>query len=383
MKVMHILKTSTGATWALRQIKLLKDNGVDVEVILPKGGPLIEELDKLNIKHYDVNPELPVTKPWNVVRNATLLKKMIIESHPDILHSHFWSPSIFLRFIAKANVDIPRIFQVPGPLHLENLFFKRIDVLTARKKDYWIATSNYIKSIYRASGVPDDKIFLIYYSPDLNKFNFYYRYDLKRELGLKPSSKLLGLVAYFYPPKLYLGHIRGIKGHEDLIDALAICRKYRDDIFCVFAGGAYKSNRYMERLRKYANRKCGSAIKFIGERKDVPKILAGLDIAIVPSLSENFGGVGEALLSEVPTIATNVGGIPELIKNEVTGLLVEKKNPKMLAEAILKCLNNYEAYKRMAKHGRERVLELCDPNKNIHLLLDAYKHILFISNKKA
>jgi glycosyltransferase involved in cell wall biosynthesis len=178
-----------------------------------------------------------------------------------------------------------------------------------------------------------------------------------------------------------LGHLRGIKGHEDLIDALAICRKYRDDIFCVFVGGAYRSNRYMEGLKKYARRRCGQSIKFLGERNDVPSILAGLDIAIIPSLSENFGGVGEALLSEVPTIATNVGGIPELIKNEETGILVEKKNPKMLAEAILKCLNNYEAYKKMAKRGREIVLELCDPNKNTQLLLDAYKKILAISKK--
>ena len=45
MKVLHLVKTSRGASWALRQMRELKRLGVDVHVALPPGGPLVPNSD--------------------------------------------------------------------------------------------------------------------------------------------------------------------------------------------------------------------------------------------------------------------------------------------------------------------------------------------------
>ena len=39
---------------------------------------------------------------------------------------------------------------------------------------------------------------------------------------------------------------------------------------------------------------------------------------------------------EKPVIATNVGGLPDVVENGKTGYVVEAKNDKLLAEAIIK-----------------------------------------------
>jgi glycosyltransferase involved in cell wall biosynthesis len=78
-----------------------------------------------------------------------------------------------------------------------------------------------------------------------------------------------------------------------------------------------------------------------------------LDLAVVPSHSENCGGAIEPLLSCVPVVATNVGGLPDLVQNGKTGWLVPPRNPEELAHAILEALQNPAEGRRRAKEGQK------------------------------
>jgi glycosyltransferase involved in cell wall biosynthesis len=55
-----------------------------------------------------------------------------------------------------------------------------------------------------------------------------------------------------------------------------------------------------------------------------------------------------------PVIATNVGGIPEIVEEGVSGILVEKDNPKQLAVAIDRVLGDEELGKTLVENGREK-----------------------------
>ena len=78
------------------------------------------------------------------------------------------------------------------------------------------------------------------------------------------ECKLVGMVAYMYSPKKYLGQRRGLKGHEDLIDAFEICLKDDPDIRCVIVGGAWNNaTGYEQSVRSYAYEKCGDQIIFL------------------------------------------------------------------------------------------------------------------------
>ncbi len=162
------------------------------------------------------------------------------------------------------------------------------------------------------------------------------------------------MVAYMYGPKRYLGQRRGLKGHEDLIDAVALLVKQRPDVALVFVGGAWAgATAYEDKVISYGREKLGNRVFFLGTRQDVARLYSSFDMAVHPSHSENVGGAVESLLMGVPTITTQVGGFPDVIKHQTTGLLAQVKNPVDLAEKILCYLENPGLARQQARAGRE------------------------------
>jgi glycosyltransferase involved in cell wall biosynthesis len=170
------------------------------------------------------------------------------------------------------------------------------------------------------------------------------------------------MVALMYPPKRFLGQKRGLKGHEDLIDALSMCVRADPGLIGVFVGGAwpYEAVSYENRLRRYGQQRCGERAVFLGTRDDVLDLYPDFDVAVHPSLSENLGAASESLLLAVPTIATTVGGFPDVVKPGKTGWLVPPGNPSRLAEAIQESLSHPVRSRNMACRGQRFVRRLLD-----------------------
>jgi glycosyltransferase involved in cell wall biosynthesis len=180
-----------------------------------------------------------------------------------------------------------------------------------------------------------------------------------------------------YAPKRYLGQARGLKGHEDLIDAIALCLSRGKDVACVFAGSAWNGAvRYEERVRAYGRKRLGERAIFLGSRRDVPQIYRDFDVAVHPSHSENAGGAVESLLAAVPTVATSVGGLPDVIIPGETGWLVPPRSPSRLADAILEVLADPVRAGEMARRGQERVRAMFDVSKNACEVARIYSAIL-------
>jgi glycosyltransferase involved in cell wall biosynthesis len=200
---------------------------------------------------------------------------------------------------------------------------------------------------------------------------------LRRELGLGREAPLLGLVAHIYPPKRFIGQTRGLKGHEDFIDAFGMIQQKVPDARGVIVGGPWNgATGYERRLRKRARSICRDGIVFTGHRADIADVYADLDIAVHPSLSENCGGAVESLAAGVPTIATAVGGLPDVVVDGETGWSVPPRSPRDLAEAILEALANRDEARRRAKSGRELVRELFDVRRTGAEIAAIYRTIL-------
>jgi len=291
----------------------------------------------------------------------TQMRRLVAEVEPDVIHSHFLTTTLTARLALGRSSSVPRIFQVPGPLHLEYAAVRRAELATAGPADHWIGSCRWTCDAYRASGVADDRVFLSHYGSELSSFSSGRPGILRAELGVGAGVKLVGTVAFMYPPKRYLGQRRGIKGHEDLIDAVARCRRTHPGIEAVFVGGEWGGGvSYEEKVRRYGAARLGGAAHFLGTRTDALALYPDLDVVVHPSHSENLGGAAESLLLGRPTVATDVGGFPDLVTPGQTGWLVPPHDPVRLASAIGDVLDHPDEARARAARGRDRARALLD-----------------------
>ena len=373
--VLHLLKTSVGASWALRQMRELVELGVRVHAAMP-AGPLVSRYRAAGIVVHEEQLDLPVRRPWRIPATLRTMRDLVDCVRPDLIHSHFVGTTLTMRLALGRRHTTPRLFQVPGPLHLEHSFFRKMELATAGPRDNWMGSCRWTCQCYRGQGVPQDRIWLSYYGVDLEELRPAAPGKLRAELGLSADTPIVGMVAFMYPPKRYLGQRRGLKGHEDLIDAIALLAERRPDLHCVMIGGAWNGAGYEACVRAYARKRCGDRVIFLGTRADVAELYPDLDVVVHPSHSENVGGAAESLLLAVPTVATKVGGFPDVVRDGETGWLVPPKNPAALARAIDEALSDPAEGRRRARNGQQLARQIFDVQGTVHDVLTSYQQLL-------
>lgn len=359
MKILFVLKTNVGAGWAFREAEWIINNlnGYEFVVVMPNDYEgYAANYKALGCTVIPMDMSLPVRRPWKFFSLRKRIKEIVSQVKPDIIHSHFVTTTWMLRLSLWSD-KTQRIFQVPGPLHLESPLFRFVDKWTIRKNDYLVGACEWTFETYKKMRIPQERIFLNYYGGKPKETD---NADgrLRKEYHLSQDTPIVGMVSYFYKPKYYLLQFTGLKGHEDFIDAMAIVRKKHPNAKGVVVGAAWgNAVKYENRVKRYAEKKCPDGIIFTGFRIDVPVIYPEFNVAVHPSHSENVGGAGESLGLAVPTVSTNVGGFPDIVVNGVTGWTVAKKSPKQLAEKIIWMIENQEEAHQMALKGQEMCRE--------------------------
>ncbi|MGH9357094.1 MAG: glycosyltransferase, partial [Terriglobia bacterium] len=80
-------------------------------------------------------------------------------------------------------------------------------------------------------------------------------------------------------------------------------------------------------------------LRFLGDRRDIPAVLASMDISVLTSRSESLSNaIIESMAAGLPVIATRVGGNPELVRDGETGFLVPPGDTASLADALERLL---------------------------------------------
>jgi len=378
VRVLHLIKTTHGAAWALRQLAVLRALGIDVIVALPSTtGGLAPRYADLGAEVVAADLDFNTREPWRLAAALRRCRALVDHVRPDLIHSHFVSTTIVARLALGPGHVIPRLFQVPGPLHLEHAFFRHLDLLTSGPRDSWVATCRWTHDEYLRCGVAPERLFLSYYGTDLARLRSGRPGMFRGGIGASRHVLLTGMVAYMYGPKWFLGQRRGIKGHEDFIEAFASLLRAKPDARAVIVGSAWaRATRYEQRLRALAWRACGPQIHFTSQRSDIPDIYADLDVAVHPSLSENCGGAVESLAAACPTVATAVGGLPDVVIDGETGWLVPPRDPVRLAAAIEEALADRKEAQRRARAGRQLVRQLFDVERTGREIASIYARIL-------
>jgi glycosyltransferase involved in cell wall biosynthesis len=168
---------------------------------------------------------------------------------------------------------------------------------------------------------------------------------LRQELGLPPSSKIVGVVAGFKPPKS-LHHF---------VEVSRRVHQVQPTVKFLMIGDGELRSPLESKIRQWS---LEGTVIITGWRSDVPDLLRLLDIFLLTSQWEGAPLVlVEACLAGVPIVSTNVDGIAEIVENGENGFLVPAGDVDQMTQKILWLLDNEDSRKEMGEKGRSMVDE--------------------------
>lgn len=380
MHILHLIKTSEGATWAINQIKELKKFYPDItfSVVIQDGGKHMPEYYEVCKSVYILDFKLNLS----IFKKGSELREIVKKDKPDIIHSWFTQTTLYARFFLR-DIKIPRLFQVVGPLHLENKLFKFFDIHSAQKNDYWIATSKYIYNKYRDSNVSASKLFLNYAFIDvdvlLKQKSILDIEDFRTQYDIRKEDKIIGTASYIYPPKFY--EKSGVKNHELLLEVFKEILTERKDVYLMISGSTFGNDfKYEEQLKEKAKLIDDKRIIFTGKYKNVYSVISNFDVFVYLSKSENLGGVFESLLYEVPTVSSDRGALPELVVNNETGYNVDLNDKIKIKERIIDLLDN--KHEDFIVNGKQKVVDIFNKEELLNTAVKIYNSVIKKGNNK-
>lgn len=152
------------------------------------------------------------------------------------------------------------------------------------------------------------------------------RQEMRAALGLPAETPVLAIVSR-------LDHWG--KGHRELFAAMVLIRAHQP-VHCLVIGGGRRQDEMAGLVRDLG---LTDAVTFVGQREDVPDLLAAADIFVLPSHSEGVSrSLLEAMAMGLPVVVSQAGGSPEVVQDGVNGLLIPVKDPAALAQAVLRLL---------------------------------------------
>jgi glycosyltransferase involved in cell wall biosynthesis len=135
---------------------------------------------------------------------------------------------------------------------------------------------------------------------------------------------------------LFFGFVRPYKGLNYLIEAMPMITRYLDVTLLIVGEFWNGEEEYQEQIK---NLKVGENIKVINRyvsNEEVGLYFAASDLVVLPYTSATGSGIVQAAFGcNKPVISTNVGCLPEVIDDGKTGFVVNSKEPKAIADAVV------------------------------------------------
>ncbi len=211
--------------------------------------------------------------------------------------------------------------------------------------DKIVAVSEDVKEdIIRYDRIDPSKIEVIPNGIDVERFNPEKNTtDIRKEFSLEEDDIVIG----------FIGRIVPAKGLEYLLDALPYLKGEFKSIKLLIVGEGSLVEELKERAKK---NNIFDNILFTGKRRDIPEILASINIFVMPSIAEGLpNALLEAMAMGKPIVTTEVGGIPEIVKNGFNGLLVPPRDTVSLSKAIKELISNDRLAAKLGQAARDLV----------------------------
>jgi glycosyltransferase involved in cell wall biosynthesis len=307
--------------------------------------------------------EVRVRYPWTVLRARQTLQHLLRRHRYDVILCHSaWSQAIFGPISRKtANVNVFLLHGIASGRHWLERRAKHA------RPDYAICNSRYTQNSL-ANLYPELRSQTVYL-PVIpgDKFSLAERSAIRSELRTPAESTVI----------IQVSRIERGKGHMEHLEALAELRENADWVAWI-VGGAQRSHEreYVELLKEKARYlQIIDRLRFVGQRRDVARLLAAADIFCQPNVEgESFGiSFVEALYSGLPVVTTNLGGAPEIV-NDACGILIPPGDTFALRDALSRLILSRSLRTAMGKTAPIRAAEISDPCTQLTKLYQVLRH---------
>ncbi|MDH7485892.1 MAG: GT4 family glycosyltransferase PelF [Anaerolineae bacterium] len=247
----------------------------------------------------------------------------------------------------------------------------RFERWLARSVDYFVFNSGAVQRQFLEQGERPVRQRVVHNGLDLDDFPL----DLdgravRQELGLTPEAPVVGIV----------GRLVDWKGHDVFLRALArVAEEWPDVQGLVVGSPEVACPHLVQELQQLAvSLGLGEAVRFVGHRPDIARVLAAMDLLVHASIApEPFGRVLiEGMAAAKPVVASAAGGVPEIVLDGQTGLLVEPGDVQGFAQAILSLLRHPEQAAALGRAGRQRVEAYFTIERYVRQVQEVYGAVL-------
>jgi glycosyltransferase involved in cell wall biosynthesis len=184
--------------------------------------------------------------------------------------------------------------------------------------------------------------------------------EVRRELGLPVDSLVVGYVSRFAE----------VKNHQTFVDVAGRVSKHFGNVYFLLVGdGTLRPQIETE----VANRGLRNRFVFTGTRHDVPRMLATMDVFVMPSLDEGFGlAVAEAQMCGLPVVASDIPGIREALCPSMHKFCRHSLDSAGMAEQVISLLEDPELRNKLGSEAREYVSSRFSMNRTVKQLESVY-----------
>lgn len=324
--------------------------GLEHEFALCFEGRLADELRGAGATVHDLGG-VRFSRPWTVLRARRRLARALASSPPGVVVCHEAWPHVLAAPVVR-RAGLPLVHWVHGVAAPGRWY----EALARRSPpDLTLVASRYAATTLHHR-FPGASHAVLYYpvapppGPDPRA-----RAAVRRELGADEGTVVI----------VQTSRLERYKGQSLLIEALGRLRD-RPGWAAWVAGGPQRPDQvaYLDELRAAAGAAgIADRVSFLGERADVPRLLAAADIHCQPNVGPEPFGIAfvEALDAGLPVVSTRMGGAAEILDGG-HGLLVPPGDPGALADALAALIADPAGRARLGAGGPARARALCDPD---------------------
>jgi glycosyltransferase involved in cell wall biosynthesis len=358
-------------------VAIASDIPSNIDEAKEEANKAIKHFESCGVKHFLVpfsQLGLSATTIKNTFKFLIDLNAVIRQFKPDIIHVHSLAMCPYIRLISLI-YKIPFVSTChlqPSPDRLKKMSFmaytyrhfigNRVVAISSELKntftDKMRIPSNQVESIY--NGVDET-----FFYPASTK----QKLEARQELNLNPKSFVVALI----------GRLSSVKGHDVLLDALAILLSQGISVTALLAGKGYGNEE--EEIISYAKKRgVINLLQFLGHA-DSRQVIWASDVIVLPSRREALPLVIiEAMLCGVVPVRTPASGALDQIEDGINGFIVPFDDPDALALKLKILLENEDLRLQMSLAALESAKGKFTTERMTHDILSLYNELTIKSN---